>query len=31
MATVPDNVLLELLEIVKDKLSEDQYKMISSL
>ncbi|NVM36347.1 MAG: VOC family protein [Candidatus Lokiarchaeota archaeon] len=31
MAAAPDNVLLELFEVVKDKLSEDQYKMISSL
>lgn len=31
MAAAPDNVLLELFEVVKDKLSEDQYKIISSL
>ncbi|MFW9998564.1 MAG: VOC family protein [Candidatus Hodarchaeota archaeon] len=31
MAGAPDNVLLELFEVVKDKLSEDQYKLISSL
>jgi catechol 2,3-dioxygenase-like lactoylglutathione lyase family enzyme len=31
MAAAPDNVLLELFEVVKDKLSEDQYKQISSL
>jgi len=31
MAAAPDNVLLELFEVVKDKVSEDQYKLISSL
>ena len=31
MAAAPDNVLLELFEVVKDKLSADQYKLISSL
>jgi len=31
MAAAPDNVLLELFEVIKDKLSEDQYKMISTL
>jgi len=31
MAAAPDNVLLELFEVVKDKLSEDQHKLISSL
>ncbi len=31
MAAAPDNVLLELFEVVKDKLSLDQYKLISSL
>jgi hypothetical protein len=31
MASAPDNVLLELFEVVKDKLSEDQYTQISSL
>ena len=31
MAAAPDNVLLELFEVVKDKISEDQYKLISSL
>ncbi len=31
MAAAPDNVLLELFEVVKDKLPEDQYKLISSL
>jgi len=31
MAAAPDNVLLELFEVVKDKVSEDQYKIISSL
>ncbi len=31
MAAAPDNVLLELFEVVKDKVSEDQYKQISSL
>jgi len=31
MAAAPDNVLLELFEVVKDRVSEDQYKQISSL
>ncbi|UCC18915.1 MAG: VOC family protein [Promethearchaeota archaeon] len=31
MVAAPDNVLLELFEVVKDKVSEDQYKQISSL
>ncbi len=31
MAAAPDNVLLELFEVVKDKISEDQYQLISSL
>jgi len=31
MTVAPDNMLLELFEVAKDKLSEDQYKMISSL
>lgn len=31
MAAAPDNVLLELFEVVKDKISFDQYKLISSL
>ena len=31
MAAAPDNVLLELFDVVKDKVSEDQYKLISSL
>ena len=31
MAAAPDNVLLELFEVIKDKVSEDQYKLISSL
>lgn len=31
MAAAPDNVLLELFEVVKDKLPKDQYKLISSL
>lgn len=31
MAAAPDNVLLELFEVVKDKVSEVQYKQISSL
>lgn len=31
MAAAPDNVLLELFEVVKDKVSDDQYKLISSL
>jgi len=30
MAEAPDQVLLELFEVVKDKLSEDQYKLISN-
>ena len=31
MAGAPDNVLLELFEVVKEKLPEDQYKQISTL
>ena len=31
MAAAPDNVLLELFEVVKEKLPEDQYKQISTL
>ena len=31
MAAAPDNVLLELFEVVKDKLPKEQYKLISSL
>lgn len=31
MAAAPDNALLELFEVVKDKVSVDQYKLISSL
>ncbi|MFX0042667.1 MAG: VOC family protein [Candidatus Hodarchaeota archaeon] len=31
MAEAPDNILLELFEVVKNKLTEDQYKTISSL
>jgi catechol 2,3-dioxygenase-like lactoylglutathione lyase family enzyme len=31
MAAAPDNVLLELFEVVKDKLAEDQYNLISTL
>jgi len=31
MAAAPDNVLLELFEVIKDKVSADQYKLISSL
>ncbi|MFX0178330.1 MAG: VOC family protein [Candidatus Hodarchaeota archaeon] len=31
MAEAPDHVLLELFEVVKDKLPEDQYKIISAL
>ncbi len=31
MAGAPDNVLLELFEVVKDKLPQDQYELISSL
>ncbi|MFX1374767.1 MAG: VOC family protein [Promethearchaeota archaeon] len=31
MAAAPDNVLLELFEVVKDKLPEDQYNLISTL
>ena len=30
MAEGPDHVLLELFEVVRDKISEDQYKLISS-
>ena len=30
MAEGPDHVLLELFEVVKDKIPEDQYKLISS-
>ena len=31
MAAAPDNVLLELFEVVKDKVPEDQYGLISTL
>ena len=31
MVAAPDNVLLELFEIVRDKISLEQYKMITSL
>ena len=31
MAEGPDHILLEIFEVVKDKLPEDQYKAISSL
>jgi catechol 2,3-dioxygenase-like lactoylglutathione lyase family enzyme len=31
MAEAPDNVLLELFEVVKNKLTEDQYKIITSI
>jgi len=31
MVAAPDNVLLELFEVIKDKVSGDQYKQISSL
>lgn len=31
MAAAPDNVLLELFEVVQNKVSEDQYKQISTL
>ncbi|MFX1315775.1 MAG: VOC family protein [Promethearchaeota archaeon] len=31
MAEAPDHVLLEIFEVIKDKLPEDQYKTISSL
>ena len=31
MAAAPDNVLLELFEVVKNKVSEEQYRLISSL
>ncbi|MFX1389300.1 MAG: VOC family protein [Promethearchaeota archaeon] len=31
MVAAPDNVLLELFEVVKGKLSDDQYKLISTL
>ena len=31
MAGAPDNVLLELFEVIKDKLPQEQYKLISSL
>ena len=31
MAEGPDHILFELFEVVRDKLSEDQYKLISSL
>ncbi|TFG12012.1 MAG: VOC family protein [Promethearchaeota archaeon] len=31
MAEGPDHVLLELFEVVKEKIPEDQYKIISSL
>ena len=30
MAEGPDHILFELFEVVRDKLSEDQYKLISS-
>ncbi len=30
MAEGPDHVLFELFEVIKDKLSEDQYKLIST-
>ena len=31
MAEAPDHVLLELFEVVKDKITEEQYNIISSL
>ncbi|MFX1379225.1 MAG: VOC family protein [Promethearchaeota archaeon] len=31
MAAAPDNVLLELFQVVKEKISEDQFNQISSL
>jgi catechol 2,3-dioxygenase-like lactoylglutathione lyase family enzyme len=31
MAAAPDNVLLEIFEVVKDKLSKEQYRLISTL
>ena len=31
MAEAPDHVLLELFEVVKDKITQEQYKLISSL
>jgi len=31
MAEGPDHILFELFEVLKDKLSEDQYKLISTL
>ncbi|MFW9818192.1 MAG: VOC family protein [Candidatus Thorarchaeota archaeon] len=31
MVAAPDNVLLELFEVIKDKISEEQYQKISSL
>ena len=31
MAEAPDHVLLEIFEVVKNKITEDQYKAISSL
>ena len=31
MAAAPDNVLLEIFEVVRDKLSKDQYRLISTL
>jgi len=31
MAEAPDHVLLELFEVVKDKLPEEQYRLISTL
>ena len=31
MAAAPDNVLLELFEVVKTKVSDDQYKLISTI
>lgn len=30
MAEGPDHILFELFEVIRDKLSEDQYKLISS-
>jgi len=31
MAAAPDNVLLELFEVIKEKVSEEQYRLISTL
>jgi len=31
MAAGPDNVLFELFEVVKEKVTQEQYKLISSL